>query len=80
MAVVYELIKREDGSTAGIGNSYECSDDEAKTLIKAGTHIDIVFRSGAEQPAPAVEAPVRKSRKSVVEEVAGEEDGNNRVT
>lgn len=36
--IVYEILKREDGSARGRGNSKEVSKDEAVELIKAGTH------------------------------------------
>lgn len=36
--VVYEILKRQDGSAMGIGASFEVSEAEAAEMIFAGTH------------------------------------------
>lgn len=36
--IVVELIKREDGTVAALGGSFELPLKEAEKLVKAGTH------------------------------------------
>jgi hypothetical protein len=75
MAVVYERLKREDGSTQGLGASVECSDEEARALVAAGTHYD---PSGV--AVQAVEKPAKRGKSVVVDEDLGDvNDGTDSV-
>lgn len=54
LKTVYELIKREDGTTCGIGNSLEVESKEAEKLVKAGTH------KFEDKPLGASESSIKK--------------------
>ena len=70
--IVYELMKRADGSVRGVGNSAEVTQDEAKRLVDAGTHKLADYCVG-DYPADWNRGG---SKKKVIEE-EGINDGSN---
>lgn len=67
---VTELIRREDGSVCGLGNSLLLEEAEASKLVSAGTH--------KYPDVPLGSSPAKKKKSEQITE-AGEavEDGSN---
>ena len=72
--LVYEILKREDGSPRGLGNSVVVSQSEARKLIEAGTHKHSDYPIG-DYPADWKRGGTKK--KVVEDEEEGLNNGGN---